>query len=60
VITLGTDGEASCEGSPGCQVTCQGACEVQCPSGDCKVTCKADKGRAAQPCEDTLVCGRAC
>jgi serine/threonine protein kinase len=59
-ITLGNDGEASCEGSASCRVTCQGACEVQCPEGDCQVTCKRDKGRAARRCDDALVCGRDC
>jgi serine/threonine protein kinase len=59
-ITLGNDGEASCEDTARCRVTCKGACEVQCPNGDCVVTCQADKGRAARRCDDALVCGRAC
>jgi serine/threonine protein kinase len=59
-ITLGNDGEASCEGSARCRVTCKGTCEVQCPDGSCDVTCQGDRGRAARRCDDTLVCGRDC
>jgi hypothetical protein len=59
-IRLGPGGEASCAGSPTCEVSCEGACEVACPDGGCEVRCLAAAGASARSCGETRVCGGSC
>jgi len=65
--TVGDGSRVHCEGAALCDVTCTGACDVDCPDGHCRVRCPRGAacslaGDAAVTCPDgvTRVNGLPC
>jgi hypothetical protein len=51
VVSVGDGGDVRCELSGRCEVTCSGACHVDCPEGGCRVSCD-------DPARCDLTCGK--
>lgn len=68
IATVGDGSTAHCENAALCEISCTAGCDVDCPSGHCRVRC-ADPARCHLTCDSpvttcpdgtTKVCGLPC
>ena len=57
--TVGEASRVHCEGAALCDITCTGACNVDCPGGHCRVHC-ADPATCSLSCDKAGPAGAAC